>query len=114
MTVQHELPPSAWVCIICGRTRQHQLESDGWTVRENCDDCGVQFWWPLDRPSTGWCALHRSTTADWGDSLSKAWAPAVPVKAPLRCGRLLDVGCGHGLFLERVREQVGLAVWGFD
>ena len=80
----------------------------------NCDDCGVQFWWPLDRPSAGWYALHGSTTADWGDSLVRPGHRQFLARPPLRSGRLLDIGCGHGLFLKRVRDELGLDVWGLD
>lgn len=32
---------------------------------------------------------------------------------PIKQGKLLDIGCGHGLFLERAKN-VGFEVWGTD
>lgn len=91
-----------------------KMESHGLSDRLECGSCGLQFWWPLSRANAQWYAEHGTTTADWSDSLVRPGHRRFLKKPPLESGRLLDIGCGHGLFLSLVRDKVGLDAWGLD
>ncbi len=113
MTVPHSLLPA--ICPICqGRVADRSLQVHQESRRVECLDCGVQFWWPLERASAEWYAMWGSTTADWDDSLLRPGHRRFLASPPLHTGRLLDIGCGHGLFLEQVRSRAGIDVWGLD
>lgn len=103
------------VCPLCRRqVVSHPLEARGHTVRHECGGCGVQFWWPSKRADAYWYGMSGSTTADWNDSLLRPGHQRFLKNHPLRSGSLLDIGCGHGLFLDQVRQHLALDVWGLD
>lgn len=90
------------------------LETHGTSYRLACGSCGLQFWWPLTGAGADWYAAHGTTTADWCDSLVRPGHRRFLAQPPIRSGRLLDIGCGHGLFLSLARDHAGLEVWGLD
>lgn len=102
-------------CPGCRSEGTHRnLESRGPSDRLECGSCGLQFWWPLARASAEWYGMHGTTTADWCDSLVRPGHQRFLTRPPLRSGRLLDIGCGHGLFLSLARDKGGIDAWGLD
>lgn len=102
-------------CPGCRSEGTHRkLESVGSSDRLECGSCELQFWWPFSRASAEWYGMHGTTTADWCDSLVRPGHQRFLTHPPLRSGRLLDIGCGHGLFLSLARDKVGIDGWGLD
>lgn len=114
-SAQPSEPARLHTCPGCGaEVFCEHLESRGASHRLACRSCGLQFWWPLAGASAEWYAAHGTTTADWCDSLVRPGHRRFLAQPPIRSGRLLDIGCGHGLFLSLARDRAGLDAWGLD
>lgn len=78
-----------------------------------CLECDAQFWWPLKHPgqkfyeeSYDMTGIHNKEALGWG--------PKEFIKNPIaKSGRLLDVGCCSGDFLNAA-QSLGFDVWGID
>lgn len=102
-------------CRLCGgEVDAAPLQTHETSARLACGQCGVEFWWPLHMANAAWYARHGTTTADVTDSLLRPGHRRFLSVPPVTHGRLLDIGCGHGLFLEQVRVRLSLDPWGID
>lgn len=124
-TIQWEEP----ACLQCGSPRRRTVleapDPQGdqlWFAIVRCDDCGLQFTSP--RPDAA--SIGHFYPADYGPHrlrIHREGRAATPRRGrgcperralPVITGtRLLDVGCGSGEFLERMRHQ-GWNVTGID
>jgi 2-polyprenyl-3-methyl-5-hydroxy-6-metoxy-1,4-benzoquinol methylase len=81
----------------------------------HCERCDLEFWSPLrmipafyeQEGVTSYESFHAGTRP------FPHWTLPFFEKMELRAGKLLDVGCGDGAFLERVAHR-GFAVHGID
>jgi len=108
-------------CILCGTDRFHTiLIKDSWHYRECCN-CRLVALHPRPTLQT---LMHSYDAYLPEDSPAIAqWAklvkPVINVSAELitartqNCGRLLDVGCGYGFFMERM-GRAGWSVEGIE
>lgn len=78
-----------------------------------CDDCKVQFWWPLNiSPDKEF--YQESGMYEFVGKRPPAWYHREFLEEPpLDSGRLLDVGFGQGEFLNAARN-LNLDLWGID
>jgi len=108
-------------CIICRCERFRNLLSiDNWHYRE-CRNCGLVALHP--RPSAETLMRYYDGYLPEDDAAIRRWqdliAPVVDASARLitarrqRTGRLLDIGCGFGFFLERMWRE-GWSVEGIE
>ncbi len=112
--------PEARPCPLCGSREARALESDPpfWTVR--CIACGLVYVDPVPEPDPvkahyddeGYYAEWVSTQAA---ARSRLWDRRLGrVRRVLVAGRLLDVGCADGAFLEKAKtagfEAVGTEI----
>jgi len=82
-----------------------------------CLNCGTKFWYPMkiirevyeDDAITSYLMWHL----DIKDELTKIRVLPFLKKFPLRKGKLLDIGCGNGEFLEHAKK-LGFKIWGID
>ncbi|MEW6558496.1 MAG: methyltransferase domain-containing protein, partial [Elusimicrobiota bacterium] len=81
-----------------------------------CHACSLEFWNPMamfkefyeDELHKDYASLHVGGLRSISQSMNLFFE-----NLPLKSGRLLDVGCGDGIFLEKARE-FGFDVWGID
>ncbi|MEN3046418.1 MAG: class I SAM-dependent methyltransferase [Candidatus Hydrothermales bacterium] len=85
----------------------------------HCSNCDLQWWEPLRSVSPefyeqelevkeGYILLHEGIDRKIGKNHEVFFK-----YIPLKTGRLLDIGCGDGLFLEEAKRR-GYEVWGID
>lgn len=82
----------------------------------HCPNCELEWWDPLkmipsfyeDETFNDYKILHSGLK----NSLDKNHKKFIE-EIPLKSGRLLDVGCGDGVFLENA-QKIGFEVWGID
>ncbi len=108
-------------CDLCGTPGPaFLLEEKGYTVCQ-CTRCRLVFVNPQPQRALGEDAGHFADE-DWFDVAERTARESAPIwddglqRLAERAdgpGRLLDVGCGHGFFLQRARER-GWAVEGID
>lgn len=116
------------VCALCGETRQQPLfhpRGDGWEYQVvRCPACGFLYRNPNIRPerlgdlyATGYSTFLTGSYARNRQRRYRVTMDAVaPIFEPASGGgrrRLLDFGCGAGLFLE-LAEQRGFEGYGVD
>lgn len=81
----------------------------------HCNGCHIEFWHPLkiipDFYENEHCAAYEEFHS--GVRELPQWCEPFFEKFPLRAGRLLDIGCGEGIFLKSA-EKSGFEVWGID
>jgi 2-polyprenyl-3-methyl-5-hydroxy-6-metoxy-1,4-benzoquinol methylase len=107
-------------CPLCGgRQARHRWEEDG-TAYARCVACGAFFTdveehryeaarhnvWDDEAPSA-------DSVGFYGDARARAHATLLARCPPFGAGRLLDVGCGMGFFLERA-SAAGWECWGCE
>jgi SAM-dependent methyltransferase len=114
-------------CPLCGQTRQRpryrpRAHDGGWEYRVvSCADCGFLYRNPNIRPehlgdlyATGY---SRFLTGRYARNRQRRYRAVMDAMAPLlddgHGRRLLDFGCGAGLFLE-LAEQRGFEAYGVD
>ncbi|GAA2300849.1 hypothetical protein GCM10010149_57440 [Nonomuraea roseoviolacea subsp. roseoviolacea] len=113
-------------CLMCGQSRQQPLfepaNGDGWSYRVvRCPSCGFLYRNPNVRPehlgdlyATGYSGF---LTGDYAANRQRRYRLTMDAFAPVfsdgRGRRLLDFGCGAGLFLE-LAEQRGFEAYGVD
>ena len=112
-------------CILCRTTEREMLiEKDGWKVHR-CPSCGLGFLDP--RPSESEIeGLYRSeyfseqydggiepNSLQYQRRLRGEKHRTKFIQSIKRSGRLLDVGCGYGYFLDACRRR-GYTVQGLD
>lgn len=103
-------------CPICGAG--NKLASSecyrSWTLY-SCGSCGIIFWHPLRHPGGEFYEtsdIHRIVQKGTGDKFE--WNMRNFLEhPPVSAGRLLDVGCGSGRFLDAVVRR-GYEGWGID
>lgn len=81
----------------------------------HCLTCDLEFWSPLEMPDGKWYEInpnqdyiHKKRVGEVAPHLAHFFK-----HFPLSKGRLLEVGCGDGLFLEFAQKE-GFEVWGVD
>lgn len=82
-----------------------------------CRDCQVQFWDPLIQPGavyyeTEFLGLYRDIHAG-RQSMDVRYRRFLNEFGRIEGLRILDVGCGDGLILQKLRDM-GNEVWGID
>lgn len=101
------------VCPIC-RTKNNLKyinQYKQWSLYE-CQNCLIQFWMPLEHPGREFYEIEEDYQILGPEKLS--WIHKCFLRnPPLREGKLLDVGCGYGTFLNSAKN-LGFEVWGID
>lgn len=108
------------VCPVCGsRSQRRWRRMDGWMLRR-CRECELIFVSPRPTPAELDAMYSREyfETFDMKQTVDEAGIARQServhiVKQFARDGRLLDVGCGNGYFLEAARRS-GFQVQGLD
>ncbi len=110
-------------CPICDTTVKAEdyieIYISDWNKREYklyyCSKCGLQWWEPLkietkfyeEEGETSYELIHK------GVRDLQNWHKPFLKKFPFRKGRLLDIGCGDGVFIFYAKN-LGFEVWGID
>jgi SAM-dependent methyltransferase len=97
-------------CAICGSDRLKPVKNHEKYTLEDCAACGAQFWFPLVHPGEKYyeTPVFRRGRLQWRQ---KQFLNHPPIKE----GRLLDIGCGLGNFLEAVHKKFpDIEPWGID
>jgi 2-polyprenyl-3-methyl-5-hydroxy-6-metoxy-1,4-benzoquinol methylase len=77
-----------------------------------CGDCGVQFWTPLRHPGKDFYETSELHRVEGQKGLQ--WRHRQFLESPpIRSGRLLDIACGTGEFLDAAKKM-GFDAWGID
>lgn len=111
-------------CPVCGSESDERSFIETYTSPFNnqeyklyhCQSCDLQWWEPLkiipefyeEEGSSCYAVFHLGLMDEIGKN-HKMFFKMIPVKS----GRLLDVGCGDGVFLKEARK-FGYEVWGID
>ncbi|MBA8888381.1 SAM-dependent methyltransferase [Dokdonella fugitiva] len=82
---------------------------------QQCPDCDLQFWWPLQADPTVYEGEGFEAYVDYhsGKRPFPRWAEPLFAALPPGRGRALDIGCGDGAVLHRL-SQVGYEPHGID
>jgi len=106
-------------CPVCGF--KQDLEGNIKQVRHysqwdlySCIKCSFEFWWPMQQANHRWWEDSYDTyksldTKPYLESRHKN----LLVNLPLKAGRVLDIGCGEGVFLNEMNKR-GFDVYGID
>lgn len=101
-------------CLLCGSPRRHAITCfDGYHL-DQCDDCGLAY--VSDPPTPAELKRYYSFAAGYhtefatSETIRQEYLQRgrdyLPYLARhLRCGRVLDVGCSAGFFLQIAREH---------
>ncbi|MCS7233886.1 MAG: class I SAM-dependent methyltransferase [Synergistetes bacterium] len=111
-------------CPICGNLRSDESFIETYVSSFNnqeyklysCDSCYLEWWEPLkiipcyyeQEVEKSYAAFHIGLREKIGKN-HEMFFKFIPVKS----GRLLDIGCGDGVFLKEAR-RAGYEVWGID
>jgi 2-polyprenyl-3-methyl-5-hydroxy-6-metoxy-1,4-benzoquinol methylase len=110
-------------CEVCskGRVEKTSEKFESFTLY-HCRECDLRYWWPLEEPKAEWYqndedyilrdSVPMAVLKPHPDSIRFLHNKAV-VEIARRGGRLLDVGCGTGGFLNCARKE-GFEVTGID
>jgi len=80
----------------------------------HCSQCELDFWWPLEFYSKFYEEqLPEHEVNSMGYRPLSSPAKLFFELFPFKNGKLLDVGCGEGAFLEQAAKS-GFDVWGID
>ncbi|WP_447974986.1 class I SAM-dependent methyltransferase [Nitrospira sp. Kam-Ns4a] len=107
-------------CVVCehaghlgqdfSRLRHHIK----WDLYE-CPNCSFQFWYPFDQSPREYFEDTYLVFSDACPKPSKLGArhQTLIKHMPIKAGTVLDIGCGDGSFLAKLRDS-GFEVWGID
>lgn len=81
----------------------------------HCHRCHIEFWHPLSITPEFYENEHCAAYGEFhlGVRSLPEWCAPFFRRFPLKKGRLLDIGCGDGVFLKSA-ERMGFEVWGID
>jgi len=99
-------------CPICNSNLLKEEEKFGNYTLYECNNCLVQFWWPLKHPGQEF--YQTNELHEIKEKRKLQWRHKQFLKnPPIEQGRLLDIGCGPGEFLKAA-QNLGFEVWGID
>lgn len=109
-------------CYLCGREKASLIQKEGsWDILQ-CKYCGHVYLSPLPdelflkKHYQSYLPLDQIKTQQWQFMMSGIFARSLTLLDKLykhKRGKLLDIGCGHGFFLEMAKEK-GWDVYGLD
>jgi len=93
------------------RRLRHHIK---WDLYE-CSKCSFQFWYPLEQSPREYFEDNYTDFSDASLKPSKLGCrhQMLIKHMPVRTGTVLDIGCGDGSFLAKLRYS-GFDVWGID
>lgn len=97
-------------CVICQSENLTEKKKHQAYTLEDCSSCGAQFWWPLKHPGEEYyeTSVFRRGRLQWRQRMFLK-------HPPITKGRVLDIGCGLGNFLEAVHKKYPeIEPWGID
>lgn len=103
--------PEEIYCPVCGIQPvkdQAYLQRHGDYFLYHCNSCDLQYWQPRALDAAYYETSHSYAEHRLGTMPLQKWHKAFFRNFPLNGGRLLDVGCGEGAFLNAARAT------GFD
>lgn len=102
-------------CIICASVNLDNTKKQFGYILYHCQNCGLQFWYPLNDPNQDWYANDRFYTIRnflIPETLSKKYLLFLR-REIIYSGKLLDIGCGTGMFAAYCKKK-GYKVTGID
>jgi SAM-dependent methyltransferase len=111
-TLCEDMAPNPASCPLCNAPTPKatgRTHIDGTTnyTHYGCDSCTVEFWWPLKNPGAEWYSKNVTYGARNHDPVWTAtWnhKKTISMLSEHR-GKVLDVGCGIGNFLEHAKKN---------
>jgi ubiquinone/menaquinone biosynthesis C-methylase UbiE len=105
-------------CNLCGKKSAVIIERDGEFSVVRCLGCGLVYVTPQPKADELRCHYGKDYYAPWTGAQRerrvRMWAQRLKrLRVLVRPGRLLDVGCGSGLFLHQA-QNYGWQVWGTE
>ena len=109
-------------CYLCGKEKSSLIQREGcWDILQ-CKDCGYVYLFPLPDESflkkhyQGYLPTDKIKIKHWRFMMLEIFTRSLASLDNLywhQRGKLLDIGCGHGFFLEMAKEK-GWDVYGLD
>lgn len=109
------------VCSLCGAHKSSFIiKEDVWTVRQ-CRECSFVYVTPLPdeqflyRHYQQYLPAKQHEIEQWRRMMEVVFQTSLDriARYGFRQGTLLDIGCGHGFFLEKARKR-GWSVYGIE